>query len=150
MKKLKGKGDTVVLRMQLAEFMQLNNHTINSAIDAGLISKLGDKDDNLIVNSKTADGRKYAIVNGKAILCSPAVADADGDDLEEIMGDLQFKATQSFKKYNSSGEEDENGEHIMTMRLTMPAGLNLDYDDAIKASWEEEEEPAAKPAKPGK
>lgn len=146
MKKLKSKGGTIVTRMPLERFLLLKDHTINSAIDAGLIEKIGDDEGNFIVNSKTADGRKYAIVNGQAILCSPALSDADGDDIENSMGDLRFSATPSEKKYNIRNEEDENGEHILTMRLTMPAGLNLDYEDAIKASFEEEPKPA-KPAR---
>lgn len=142
---LKSKSTETIVSMPLAEFRKLEGYSINGAIEEGLITSIGSKNGAFIVNSKTKGvDRKYAVVNGYGIPCSPAISDADNEDIEEIMGDLKFQTYPSSEKY-LNGKVSEDGEFVISMRLTMPGGLNLDLEnDVIEASYHEETKPAGK------
>ena len=69
---------------------KLNNLTINQAIEKGLITSLGDADNNFFRKHETIEGVKYAVINGCEVTCSSSVANMKPEEVREILGDLKF------------------------------------------------------------
>lgn len=69
----------------------LENHTINSAVKAGLISSIGDADGNFIFNHADAGvDALYAIINGHRVRLSSTASQLTADELAEDAGNLTF------------------------------------------------------------
>ena len=69
---------------------KLKDLTINKAIEKGLITSLGDEDNNFFRKHETLEGVKYAIINGSRVTCSEALAKLNPEEVREILGDLKF------------------------------------------------------------
>lgn len=104
---------------------KLDGKSINEALEAGILTEVGNDDGEFFFEHATADAH-YALFGGNYVKISDAVVGITDKATDDELGQLVFYKRKSLEKRDAQGNVDnEKGEYIETFTLGMAGGLNL-------------------------